>query len=256
MLYKSYILEYFNNFHGCFQTAKKFGLCQSLFSRLYKVWNGLPSSPVYMLTAQHRMHPEIAKFPSKAFYNGQLTTPSFLAIKRPFKPYAIITHTLTQDSNETNLGEAKLVVEMASKLLLEPGMKGLTVGLIVPYQRQRSLIQDLFVDKKLLRQLSVNTIDSYQGQERDVILLSIARTSGIGFLNDHQRLNVALTRARKAMYIVGNFSSLQTTEIWKDLLSDAKERNLQFDAGRAEKVDDIFGFLFERNNKKSRTSNS
>ncbi|CAH1398076.1 unnamed protein product [Nezara viridula] len=238
------------------QTAKKFGLCQSLFARLYKVWTGVPSSPVYMLTAQHRMHPEIAKFPSKAFYNGQLTTPSFLAIKRPFKPYAIVTHTLVQDSNETNLSEARLIVEMAGKLLSEPGMKGLSIGLIVPYQKQRSVIQDLFEDKKVLRQLSVNTIDSYQGQERDVILLSIVRTSGIGFLNDHQRLNVALTRARKALYIVGNFTSLQTTDIWKDLLTDAKERNLQFDAGRAEKIDDIFGFLFERNNKKSRTSNS
>nr|XP_014284930.1 titin homolog isoform X2 [Halyomorpha halys] len=238
------------------QTAKKLGLCQSLFARLYKVWNGIPSAPVYMLTAQHRMHPEIAKFPSKAFYNGQLTTPPFLAIKRSFKPYAIIKHTLVQDSSETNLSEAKLIVEMASKLLSEPGMKGLSVGLIVPYQKQRSLIQDIFVEKKLLKQLSVNTIDSYQGQERDVILLSIVRTSGVGFLNDHQRLNVALTRARKAMYIVGNFTSLQTTDIWKELLTDAKERNLQFDAGRAEKIEDIFGFLFERNSKKSRTSNS
>lgn len=54
----------------------------------------------------------------------------------------------------------------------------------------------------------VNTIDSYQGQEKDIIILSTARTTGVGFLANPQRLNVALTRAKKCLIICGNFTSV------------------------------------------------
>lgn len=57
--------------------------------------------------------------------------------------------------------------------------------------------------------VEVNTIDSFQGQERDVIVMSCVRTGGIGFLADTQRLNVALTRARCSLLLCGNFTSLQ-----------------------------------------------
>ena len=59
--------------------------------------------------------------------------------------------------------------------------------------------------------MEVNTIDSFQGQERDIIVMSCVRTGGIGFLSDTQRLNVALTRARRSLLLCGNFTSLQVS---------------------------------------------
>jgi superfamily I DNA and/or RNA helicase len=59
--------------------------------------------------------------------------------------------------------------------------------------------------------VEVNTIDSFQGQERDIIVMSCVRTGGIGFLSDTQRLNVALTRARCSLLLCGNFMSLQVS---------------------------------------------
>lgn len=64
------------------------------------------------------------------------------------------------------------------------------------------------------RQLSnveVGTVDSFQGRERDIIVFSCTRTEGIGFMTNSERLNVALTRARHSLIIVGNFKSLQVT---------------------------------------------
>lgn len=94
--------------------------------------------------------------------------------------------------------------------------------------------------------IPVNTIDSYQGQEKDIIIISNARTVGTGFLNEPKRLNVAMTRARKALIICANFSSIkvriinftghgtinssfllctfQNVRVWEKLLEDAKER--------------------------------
>lgn len=66
---------------------------------------------------------------------------------------------------------------------------------------------------KKLNHLEINTIDSFQGQEKDVIIMSCVRTSGVGFLADRQRLNVALTRAKYALFMCGNFLSLDVSKL-------------------------------------------
>lgn len=62
-------------------------------------------------------------------------------------------------------------------------------------------------------EVDINTIDSFQGQEKDIIIMSCVRTNGVGFLADEQRLNVALTRAKYALYVCGNFSTLDVSNI-------------------------------------------
>ncbi|KAK8747336.1 hypothetical protein OTU49_016754 [Cherax quadricarinatus] len=77
--------------------------------------------------------------------------------------------------------------------------------------------------------LTVNTIDAFQGQERDIIILSFVRgNSGanIGFLSQRQRLNVALTRARKSCFIVASLSSLSNNKDWESLIKNAERRGL------------------------------
>lgn len=72
--------------------------------------------------------------------------------------------------------------------------------------------------------IPVNTIDSYQGQEKDIIIISNTRTVGAGFMADPKRLNVAITRAKKCLIVCGNFVSLKNVPVWSSLLDDAEER--------------------------------
>ncbi|XP_036345300.1 probable helicase MAGATAMA 3 [Rhagoletis pomonella] len=84
----------------------------------------------------------------------------------------------------------------------------------------------------------VNTIDSYQGMECDVIIISNARTTGIGFLANYQRLNVALTRPKKCLILCGNFKNLEAVPAWRSLLASARERKLYHELS-ADCMDDM-----------------
>jgi senataxin len=76
--------------------------------------------------------------------------------------------------------------------------------------------------------VTVNTVDSFQGQERDIIIISTAKTDGVGFLDDPHRLNVALTRAKHCLVICGNFHELSKVRVWNKLLADATARRVFF----------------------------
>uniref|UniRef100_A0A0C9QDY4 DDB_G0274399 protein n=1 Tax=Fopius arisanus TaxID=64838 RepID=A0A0C9QDY4_9HYME len=76
-----------------------------------------------------------------------------------------------------------------------------------------------------LKSIQVNTVDSFQGQERDIIVMSCVRSKGIGFVNDPNRLCVSLTRAKHTMLLCGNFGTFKKNAMWKALLRDATSRN-------------------------------
>lgn len=237
------------------ETSKKNGLSRSLFSRLYKVWSGVNSEsrsprdhlsvPLYKLKQQYRMHPEIAHFPAMAFYKNELETPDFLSVDRGFKPYAVFTHKHLSDPDnaEINQKEAELVLDLVDRILEQPVFNFLSVALIVPYQKQKAIISDILHDKKLMRVITVNTIDSYQGQEKDIVILTCVRTNGLGFLSDYQRTNVAITRAKRGLYIIGNFASLQADPIWKNLFCNAQSRGLHLDLKSSTKGTEIINFI-------------
>ena len=104
-------------------------------------------------------------------------------------------------------------------------------GIISPYKGQVRLLRKYLRNNKMLKplrkQISVNTVDGFQGQERDVILISMVRdnTSGsIGFLNDLRRMNVAITRARMKLIIFGNAETLGKTKFYEKLVEYFQER--------------------------------
>ncbi|XP_060833433.1 uncharacterized protein LOC132916969 isoform X3 [Rhopalosiphum padi] len=212
------------------KVAKDNGLGISLFKRLISWFEHKRSTrksfPVTMLNTQYRMHYEICLFPSTYFYKGIVkTAPSVKTRKQlPFQPYMILEHESQQDNTgELNIGEAYMIVSLV-EILLNSECQSLTVAVLTPYHKQREQINGLLKNKKI--SINVNTIDSFQGGECDVLLISTVRTNGVGFMDDICRLNVALTRAKQSLIICGNFMSLRGERVWSDLLEDARKRKL------------------------------
>ncbi|KAL6934014.1 hypothetical protein ACO0R3_001797 [Hanseniaspora guilliermondii] len=225
---------------------------ESLFSRLIK-----GNSP-YLLDVQYRMHPEISKFPSKQFYKSRLKDGPNMDIinqkpwfKDPiFRPYNFFSVVDGRESKSaamslSNVVEAEFVVKLVETLLkrysneYERGSDGSKkklsfknqIGVVSPYKEQVHLIRRLF-DRKfgsmIFQTVAVETVDSFQGQEKTIMIFSCVRSSdtstSIGFLKDYRRLNVALTRGKSNMWIVGNDNMLINDKLWGSLIRDAEER--------------------------------
>ena len=105
-----------------------------------------------------------------------------------------------------------------------------SIGLISPYRHQVELLKEKVQGFPLLQSclpnITINTIDSFQGQERDIIFISLVRSNAdasIGFLSEVRRMNVAMTRARKKMVMVGDSATLSQFSFYADLVSYAEK---------------------------------
>lgn len=132
-----------------------------------------------------------------------------------------------------NYAEAQVALELVDKLiqiLPQTEFSG-RIGIISPYKEQIRTLKDVFKRKyghSILSEIDFNTVDGFQGQEKEIIIMSCVRASesgNVGFLSDVRRMNVALTRARTSLWILGNKKSLLRNTVWKRLLDDAAERN-------------------------------
>lgn len=115
----------------------------------------------------------------------------------------------------------------------------ISVGVISPYKGQAAAIEEELggkysTDEKTKFSVSVGSVDGFQGGEKDVIIISNVRCNmngTVGFLSNRQRTNVALTRARYSLWILGSGSTLSKSEsVWKKLIDDAKSRGCYFEA--------------------------
>lgn len=223
--------------------AARAGLSQSLFERLVV----LGIRPL-RLEVQYRMHPQLAQFPSNFFYEGSLQNGVFADERRmrgldfpwpqPERPmlfYACQGQEEMAGSGTSYLNrtEAALVEKICTRFL-RSGVKPQQVGVITPYEGQRAyLVQHMqfqgALHAKLYQEIEVASVDAFQGREKDLIVMSCVRSNehqGIGFLNDPRRLNVALTRARYGLIIVGNPKVLSKQPLWNHLLSFYKENRV------------------------------
>lgn len=232
---------------------------QSLFVRMEK-----NSSP-YLLDVQYRMHPSISKFPSLEFYQGRLKDGPGMDIlnKRPWhecKPLApykffdIISGRQEQNAKTmsyTNMEEVRVAIELIDFLFRNFDNKiDFTgkIGIISPYREQMQRMRREFAryfGGMINKSIDFNTIDGFQGQEKEIILISCVRAddtkSSVGFLKDFRRMNVALTRAKTSIWVLGHQKSLTKSKLWKHLIEDAKGRNcLEYACS---------GFLDPRNNR-------
>jgi regulator of nonsense transcripts 1 len=132
-----------------------------------------------------------------------------------------------------NRREAEFI-EKAVTALLKSTVKPEQIGIITPYEGQRCyivshMLKNGSVNTNLYKEIEVASVDSFQGREKDYIILSCVRSNdhnGIGFLNDPRRLNVALTRARYGLVLVGNAIALAKHQLWNYLLCHFKSNGL------------------------------
>ena len=187
----------------------------------------LHPSAVVLLDEQYRMHHNIMQFSSQEFYGGKLLAHSSVASELLFNddiPFLFIDTAgcgFTEKSEGTSIDnpeEAAFVFNYITNFL--PGIEPFSVAVISPYREQIRLLKELF--SAMTNNISVNTIDSFQGQERDMVIISMTRSNPdveIGFLADIRRMNVAMTRAKKKLVIVGDSSTLARLPFYTDLIS-------------------------------------
>lgn len=185
----------------------------SLLERLAKRPN--TSRDHNLMTVQYRMHPHIANVVSSLFYEDKLTTASSVAqIRKREDPVRFIDvqgQEEKQGFSFKNLAEVSMVIRIVQQELRENPKQ--LINVIAFHKPQMFAIRKELELRDLKRegQVDVITVDSMQGREADVIVLSCVRTgSTIGFLKDKQRLNVALSRAKDMLYIVGDHDTLNT----------------------------------------------
>jgi regulator of nonsense transcripts 1 len=228
--------------------AAKAGLHQSLFERL--IFLGI--RPM-RLEVQYRMHPCLSEFPSQSFYDGALQNGVTLNERlyagidfpwpRPDMPMFFYNSTGGEEISSSgtsylNRTEASNIEKLVT-YFLKAGVKPHQIGVITPYEGQRAYICSVFqrqtaFNHKAYEEIEVASVDSFQGREKDFILLSCVRSNqnqGIGFLNDPRRLNVALTRAKYGLVICGNAKVLgkqfrSQPSLWVNLLCHYKKYEL------------------------------
>ena len=223
-----------------YDLEKKYNLDVSLFQRLIE--NGIPH---VTLTVQHRMRPDIASLIHPTIYpelhNGQKAIEHgqhkiagvghnlfFLHHEHPEKqqnPYESLSH--------VNIHEADFMVALC-RYLIKQGYKPTQITLLTMYRGQ--LLQ---MKSRMTRSefggVRVAAVDDFQGEENDIILLSLVRSNpdgDIGFLRIENRVCVALSRAKKGLFVIGNFKQLKSHDdtIWPQILSVVEKNNCIGDA--------------------------
>lgn len=211
------------------------------------------------LNVQYRMHPAISRFPNQFFYGGQLEdAPDIrrgslfvpeLHCDRRFQPFLFFDvrdsreHQARGSTSFANQAEAAFVRLLLETLVTRKWSvcQRLTIGVITPYRDQQQLLRSTITEyamsqadprlRKVLDAVDVRTIDGFQGQQRDIVIFSVVRSSPqhMGFLTDFRRMNVALTRARVGMYVVGSRQALAAVQPhWSALVESATNRKLVY----------------------------
>jgi regulator of nonsense transcripts 1 len=201
-----------------------------LFERIVNEWKIKP----LILKSQYRMHPMISEFPNSYWYKEvsdaitEKDRPLPTGFEWPNVKVPVCFVDLTDSSqikdgtSSQNQIEASYLMRVTYNLLLA-GVSPSYIGVLTPYLSQLNLIM-ASVDKYLIptkneygensRRIDVATIDGFQGREKEIIIFSTVRTQSVGFLSDWRRLNVALTRAKCGLIVIGSRKCLEKDKNW------------------------------------------
>ena len=220
----------------CLEAARG-GLNETLMEKTTK---RKPES-VSLLNIQYRMHKDIMQFSSSWFYNNELKAApeiSYRGILDYDTPISWIDTSemdfkeefLSDVSGRINKQEAELLLNELEQYINKIGQERILeekidFGLISPYKAQVQYIRTLIRKNSFFRPyrklININTVDGFQGQEKDVIFISLVRANDqgqIGFLNDLRRMNVAITRAKMKLVVLGNSDTLIKHAFYRELI--------------------------------------
>ncbi|XP_039256734.2 3'-5' exoribonuclease HELZ2-like [Styela clava] len=234
--------------------AERLGLGISLFSKY--------SEMAEMLTTQYRMEPDIMEFPSTQFYDGKLNCDATVLRRKrvillPGSEKTMFGHVVGKekiqqfksihggDKSKYNLEEALAVVKLLVYLKNETSLKNSDIMVLSPYTAQCHRIKDIIKrNRSQLNDIHVGTIVTSQGSEADFVILSTVRSlpdeaivdepslvwqyKHLGFVCDPHQVNVAITRAKYGMCIIGNKNLLGVNSLWKELISSYERRRAVF----------------------------
>ncbi len=211
------------------------GLDRSLFERL------VDKLPHVMLDEQYRMHAHIMEFSNRAFYGDRLRAHASVAehalavdstrVKTPVADLLAPAHPLVfadvaqdgpdedQQARHNKLEAQALVDTLAA--LVDASDEPPSIGVVSPFRAQVYLIRQLLADRlgEHASRIDVDTVERFQGSERDTILVSLVKTERAGdFLADERRLNVTLTRARKKLVVFGSRACLELNPLYRGLI--------------------------------------
>ena len=220
------------------QQAAQMALSTTMLERSVKKHQ----SAVSLLTEQYRMNHVIMTYSNDTFYEGKVTShPSVedhtIPDDAPLNESLIIIDTSGRGWDESagegseslaNVGEAECALKMYDELTHKVGHDQWTIGIISPYRGQVRLINSLMTpeQKSRVASLDIDTVDSFQGSECDAIIISLVRSNSdqeIGFLKDIRRMNVAITRARRKLIIIGDGSTIASHPFYRGLWEYAEK---------------------------------
>ncbi|XP_037443852.1 DNA-binding protein SMUBP-2-like isoform X1 [Triticum dicoccoides] len=221
--------------------AEKKGMGKTLFERLTE---GYGEEITCMLTIQYRMHELIMNWSSKELYNNKIKAHSSVAGHMLYdlegvnkssstEPTIILVDTTgcdmeeVKDEEESTMNEGEAAVSIAhAKLLVESGVRAIDIGIITPYSAQVTCLKMLRNKDAKLKDLEISTVDGFQGREKEAIIITMVRSNPkkeVGFLSDHRRMNVAVTRARRQCCVVCDAETVSSDRFLKRLVEYFEE---------------------------------
>ncbi|XP_070115907.1 5'-3' DNA helicase ZGRF1 isoform X6 [Equus caballus] len=210
--------------------AHENGLEQTLFDRLCLMGH----KPV-LLRTQYRCHPAISAIANDLFYEGNLINGVSETERSPLLEWLPTLcfynvkglEQIERDNSFHNVAEAAFTLKLIQSLIAS-GISGSLIGVITLYKSQMyklcHLLSAVDFDHPHLKAVQVSTVDAFQGAEKEIIILSCVRTRQVGFIDSEKRMNVALTRGRRHLLIVGNLACLRKNRLWGRVIQHCEGR--------------------------------
>ncbi len=188
------------------------------------------------------------QFSNLHFYKGELKSADVIEKRRQVFQQAVkfidtagcgFDEKINPETLSTyNTDEADFLLKRLHSMIEEnPEMLQMSIGIIAPYRAQTVVLNELIATypwyEELKKNMSINSVDAFQGQERDVIMMSLVRSNDrgeIGFLSNKRRMNVAMTRAKHLMMMIGDSGTLSANPFFDELIQNMQDRNLYHSA--------------------------
>ncbi|KAJ1217382.1 hypothetical protein NDU88_004976 [Pleurodeles waltl] len=216
--------------------AHEKGLEQTLFDRLC-----LMGHKALLLRTQYRCHPSISAVVNDLFYEGNLVDGVTTEDRHPLLDWLPTlcfynvkgTEQIEQDNSFHNMEEAVFTCKLIQTLIAS-GIEGSMIGVITLYKSQMLKLCNLLCGAAILcdplqiKAVQVSTVDAFQGAEKEIVVLSCVRTRQVGFIDSEKRMNVALTRGKRHLLIVGNLACLRKNNLWGRVIHHCEAMNSLF----------------------------